>query len=288
MGQSNSKTTRIKVRKHVVKQKTETAHKTGVLSLANHDIDTLPEKVYEISKLRTLDVSNNRIKRLPNKLSILTSLKTLNLSNNQLTKGSLIALSKLENLQSLLLSYNRLGVETDGEKKYVGPPLPTLSSQLKTVKIDHNHLTSIPKSIFAPDLTKLEKIDLSHNSISEIPKEFCENLSSSLTELNLNHNALTCLPRAMGLLVKLKSLSLESNNIVVLTTSFHEKNPQPLPEELFVSTPLIDLNLKGNRMTNGQLNEFSGFDVFLERRQKLKSKNIHGGALTDLNVCGLE
>jgi Leucine-rich repeat (LRR) protein len=134
----------------------------------------------------------------------------------------------------------------------------------------------------------LEKIDLSNNQITEVPKEFCENLSSSLTELNLDHNLITSLPRAMGLLVKLKSLSLEHNKIVVLSTTFDQRNPQPLPEELFVSTPLIDLNLRGNRMTNGQLNEFQGFDAFLERRQKLKSKNIHGGALTDLSMCGLE
>ena len=35
-------------------------------------------------------------------------------------------------------------------------------------------------------------------------------------------------------------------------------------------------------------NEFEGFPSFLERRQKIKSKNIYGGALTDLAVCGLE
>lgn len=197
-------------------------------------------------------------------------------------------MSKLDNLQSLTLSYNLLGADIDGEKKLVGPPLPSLSNNLKIVKLDHNHLTSIPKSIYAPGLTKLEKIDLSNNQITEVPKEFCENLSSSLTELNLDHNLITSLPRAMGLLVKLKSLSLEHNKIVVLSTTFDQRNPQPLPEELFVSTPLIDLNLRGNRMTNGQLNEFQGFDAFLERRQKLKSKNIHGGALTDLSMCGLE
>mmetsp|Transcript_11144 Transcript_11144/g.20861 ORF Transcript_11144/g.20861 Transcript_11144/m.20861 type:complete len:222 (-) Transcript_11144:2013-2678(-) len=221
-------------------------------------------------------------------MNTLANIRNLNLSYNQLTKGSLIPLSALDNLQSLSLSYNQLGLEIEGEKKLVGPPLPSLSTHLKHIKLDHNHLTSIPKSIYAPELTKLEKIDLSYNRIHEIPKEFCENLSSCLTELNLDHNLIASLPRAMGLLVKLKSLSLESNRIVVLSTSFDQKHPQPLPEDLFVSTPLIDLNLKGNRMTNGQLNEFQGFEAFLERRQKLKSKNIHGGALTDLGMCGLE
>ena len=88
--------------------------------------------------------------------------------------------------------------------------------------------------------------------------------------------------------MKLKSLSLKNNKICVLNTSFTEKNPQPIPAELFTETPIIDLNLAGNRMTNTQLNEFKGFEEFLERRQKLKSKNIYGGALTDLGVCGLE
>ena len=241
-----------------------------------------------IGNLRVLDLSKNKLKRLPNRMNELTGIKSLNLNDNKLMRGSLIPLSKLDNLQTLTLSNNKIGVDTDGERTIVGPHLPSLSAKLKTVKIDHNHLTVIPKSIYAPFMTKLEKIDLSYNQIAAIPEAFCEHLSSCLVELNLDNNLITSLPVAIGSLVKLKSLSLQSNKICVLRTSFDSRNPQPLPQVLFTKTPIIDLNLKGNRMTNGQLNEFAGFEEFLERRKHLKSKNLHGGALTDLDLCGLE
>lgn len=147
-------------------------------------------------------------------------------------------------------------------------------------------MSSIPKSIYVAQM-KLVKVDLSNNGICDIPEEFCLNLKM-LTELNLDQNLITSLPKQIGNLKKLKSLSLQHNKIVGQSTAYSTQNPQPLPAELFTQTPIIDLNLTGNKMNNTQLNEFAGFDTFLERRQKLKSKNIYGGALTDLGVCGLE
>ena len=193
----------------------------------------------------------------------------------------------MTNMQTLLLSNNRIGLEKDGEQKLVGPHLPTLSVKMKTVKMDGNRLTMIPKAIYAPNLTKLESLDLSRNQINIIPEDFCKNLVS-LTSLNLDYNLISSLPKEIGLLTKLKSLSIENNKIVVLRTNFDHTYPQPLPSELFKDTSLTDLNLKGNRMTNGQLNEFDGFESFMERRRKIKNKNIHGGALLDTTTCGLE
>ena len=243
--------------------------------------------LYRITNLRVLDLSKNYLKKLPNRLNQLKTIKTLNLSDNKLIKGSLVPISTMTNMQTLLLSNNRIGLEKDGEQKLVGPHLPTLSEKMKTVKLDGNSLTMIPKAIYAPTLTKLESLDLSRNQINIIPEDFCKNLVS-LTSLNLDHNLISSLPKEIGLLTKLKSLSIENNKIVVLRTNFDQTYPQPLPSELFKDTSLIDLSLKGNRMTNGQLNEFDGFESFMERRRKIKNKNIHGGALLDTTVCGLE
>lgn len=237
--------------------------------------------------MRTLDLSNNKLKRLPNQLGVLSGIKSLNCDSNLLVKGSLVPLSKLEKLTNLSLSNNKLGVEFEGERKIVGPSLPNLPSTLKAVKIDSNRLTDIPRSLFSNTLVKLEKLDLSKNSIVFIPEDLCNNLKS-LTELNLDKNLIVSLPKQMGNLKRLKSLSLQHNKIRGQSTAYTLQNPQPIPAELFTETPLIDLNLAGNVMTNTQLNEFEGFNAFLERRQKIKSKNIYGGALTDLNLCGLE
>ncbi len=237
--------------------------------------------------MRTLDLSNNKLKRLPNPLATLTGLKSLNCDSNKLVKGSLVPLSKLEKLNSLTLSNNRLGVEFDGERRIVGPHLPNLPHALKIIKLDSNQLTEIPRSIISSNLVKLEKLDLSNNSIIAVPEDLC-NALKSLTEFNLDRNLIVSLPKQMSNLKKLKSLSLQHNKIRGQTTAYSPQNPQPIPAELFTETPLIDLNLAGNAMTNTQLNEFEGFAAFLERRQKIKSKNIYGGALTDLNLCGLE
>ena len=92
----------------------------------------------------------------------------------------------------------------------------------------------------------------------------------------------------VGQLKKLKALSLKNNYIQVKSTNFTHANPQPIPASVFQDTLLIDLNLHGNQMTNTQLNEFEGFDIFLERRKKKKTTALTGGALVNLSVCGLE
>ena len=112
--------------------------------------------------------------------------------------------------------------------------------------------------------------------------------TAKLVELNLDNNVIVSLPNEIGQLKKLKALSLKNNYIQVKSTNFSETNPQPLPASLFSDTLLIDLNLHGNKLTSTQLNEFEGFDTFLERRKKVKTKNLYGGALVDMSVCGLK
>jgi hypothetical protein len=64
----------------------------------------------------------------------------------------------------------------------------------------------------------------------------------------------------------------------------------PLPAPLFTDTALTDLNLHGNtHLTRTLLNQrFVGYDAFLERRSKIKSKAAGISALSDCDGCGLE
>jgi len=111
----------------------------------------------------------------------------------------------------------------------------------------------------------------------------------SLVELLLDNNVIVSLPDEIGQLKVLKSLSLKNNHIQVNSTQWSAKNPQPIPQSLFVDTLLIDLNLHGNdRLTSTEINQFEGFQVFLNRRKNVKDKNLQGGAMIDTSVCGLK
>jgi Leucine-rich repeat (LRR) protein len=244
---------------------------------------------HRILKLTTLDMSKNKLKKLDPRLANLKVLKSLNVEHNKLTPGSMAVISSLPKLKSLSASHNHLGSfpkdidEASGERA-VDPSnaLPlVLPKGLKTILLADNALMAIPKSILggATPLKMLEKLDLSSNKLVSVPETIASLVG--LTDLNLDDNALKRLPPSVEKLKKLKVLSLRRNQIRLA-------NPQPLPEGLWTNTLLIDLNLHGNPMTTTQLNTMDGYDVFLSRRREVKNKDILGGAMTDLEGCGLE
>lgn len=48
------------------------------------------------------------------------------------------------------------------------------------------------------------------------------------------------------------------------------------------------LELAGNILDKADLVAMEGVDAFLARREKNKNKNLQGGALQTLSVCGLD
>lgn len=265
-----------------VTQKLDNAKKLGILSLTEHKLNDIPPAVFEVAAhLKTLDLSNNSITHLDPRVAQLTKLKTLILDGNGFCATTLQPIIELQQLQKLTVSRNDLGhmprLNKTQPRKIAEPAwaLPReLPATLRELSIAQNKLIDIPPSVFS--LEKLEKIDLSNNQLKG-----CLNTSigslKNLTELILDGNAITSLPDSIGTLTKLKVLSLKDNAIRGKTT------PQALPAVLFTDTPVIDLNLHGNPMTNTELNEFDGFDQFLDRRQKVKSKTM-----VNLSICGLD
>jgi Leucine-rich repeat (LRR) protein len=267
-------------------QKLENAKKLGILSLSEHGLDVVPAQLFvpELKKLRTLDLSKNNLTRLGNMHS-LVELKSLNLDSNMLPAGSLTPVTSMAKLQSLSVFGNRLGKPVVGDPSYPRrqqpESVPELPPSLKQLNLASNFFSNVPKHILSPRLVKLEKLDLAGNHLAVAPVEIANLVN--LQELNLDNNCIVALPEEIGLLKKLKVLSLRNNQLRIATTIFSEKNPQPLTKSLFTDTDLIDLNLHGNQMTNTQLNQFEGFQDFLDRRQKVKSKTM-----SNLDVCGLE
>jgi Leucine-rich repeat (LRR) protein len=164
-----------------------------ILDLRGNKVSALPPGVDKMHRLRILNLSENSFEVLPfdglsklpltelsarkNKLSgtliedtidSLPQLQTLDVSMNQLTRliplGAAIALPVLH---ALCLSMNRLQ----------GLPDMTTWTNLLTLTVDENSMSSIPHSFTALD--KLRSADFSGNDIRVVPPEIArmENLS---------------------------------------------------------------------------------------------------------------
>ncbi len=51
---------------------------------------------------------------------------------------------------------------------------------------------------------------------------------------------------------------------------------------------IVRLVLSGNPLRKGEFMEMDGAPVFMDKRAKLKSKELHAGLFSDLSVCGLD
>lgn len=77
------------------------------LSLAENNLNEVPESLRNMTSLVDLDLSGNQIRRIPGWLGELPRLQTLNLSQNLINSID-IGLGESPNLQTLLLARNQL------------------------------------------------------------------------------------------------------------------------------------------------------------------------------------
>jgi len=284
-------------------------NKLRTIDLSKNKIRLVDDRISCLAELKSLNLDDNNLHAgsISPHLAKLAKLQNLSLANNRL--GSISSAPTVPEpgtpSSKLPAAFQQLTVAAgmaaqasatskkascQQQQKQHSPTSvlpPALPPSLKSINIANNNLMQVPKSIYAAPspsmlLTKLEKIDLSSNQLADVPAEL-SNLTN-LKDLNLDGNLLTSLPVELGQLRHLKVLSLRDNQLAVSNTVFNDTtNIQPIPSPIFTGTLLIDLNLHGNQMTNTQLNQFDGFQVFLDRRQKVKSKT-----LTNLDVCGLK
>ena len=63
---------------------------------------------------------------------------------------------------------------------------------------------------------------------------------------------------------------------------------QAISRGLFADSSVESLELAGNIMDKTDLMRMEGVDAFLARREKNKNKNLQGGGMLTLSVCGLD
>lgn len=63
---------------------------------------------------------------------------------------------------------------------------------------------------------------------------------------------------------------------------------QAISQKLFANSNVDSLELSGNILDKSELVQMAGVEAFLSRRENNKNKNIQGGALVTLSLCGLD
>lgn len=142
---------------------------------------------------------SRQLRSIPEGIPLQTT--SLDLSNNQLVTLNISQLSRLTDLQELLLHENRLREV---------PPWQALPSSLIRLSLHHNKITSIPSQNVTKRLS-LQYLFLSSNRISYIGPNAFANLTS-VQSLKLSRNRLTSIPvQALSQLTSLKKLDLTKN-----------------------------------------------------------------------------
>lgn len=219
-------------------------------------------------KIKILDISDNYLKTLPIEIYSMLNLKTIH--------SKKCILQKISNLDHLL---KLTTIDFENNDLEVGS-LATLPSSLKTLNLSFNHFLTIPPTF--DSLINLIDLNMSNNRLK------CTNgvgVLISITTINFDDNDIEEISDDIENCTQLIRLSIRRNNI-----SFKSKlNPdnQSFPEGLFIKTPLDTLLLEGNKLLlKEDLLKMKGIDNLLERRKKLKDKNM--GALSNHSLFGLD
>jgi len=169
------------------------------LNLSRNLSLTVPRDfIQACTNLREIKYTSNEARRLPASLSLASRLTMLDISNNRLKDLDEIQLYKLQSLQGLRLSNNRL------------TRLPTYFGQyraLRSLNLSSNALNEFPD--FLCDVRTLVDLDISFNSISSLPRI---GQLTCLERLWATNNKLSgSFPTSLSNLVSLKEIDVRFN-----------------------------------------------------------------------------
>ncbi len=175
------------------------------LDIADNEIETLPNELFQLKKLHTLHADRNHIKKMPLKIGQCTSLKYLTLAQNQITRFP-AGLGKLKKLDILNVARNPIRKLPESLEKCIS---------LNQIYASETYLSKLPGHI--GNLKNLERIDVSFSNMKTIPDSIggCKNL----LVLNLEGNKIVKIPYDIRRCLRLSSLALSDNKISELPNS---------------------------------------------------------------------
>ena len=171
-----------------------------VLDVHNNAINSLPEHIENLSKLRVLNVSGNKVSKLAFSELAALPLVEVDVSKNRLS-GILLpsSVSRFPTLRVLEAGENALTSLSD-----LNVELPCLQS----INLSNNRLTALPDM---KDWRQLSSLVASHNQLTGIP----EGLSSlpNLATIDVSGNDISKLEDHVGFMASLKVLRIDRNPI---------------------------------------------------------------------------
>ncbi|XP_060894430.1 PH domain leucine-rich repeat-containing protein phosphatase 2 isoform X1 [Labrus mixtus] len=211
-----------------------------VLDLQHNKLAELPESLfYKALNLKYLNVSANVLEMIPPSSQSEESLSTLQelyLTRNNLNENCSALLVGHQNLRILHIAYNQLlsfpasklsKIEMLEELNLSGNKLKTIPSTVSSCKRLHtliahsNHITVFPEILNLPEI---KLVDLSCNELTEI--QLPESLPATLQELDLTGNS--------SLMLEHKTLNVFSH---ITTLKLDQKSTTTPGDSLSASTP---------------------------------------------------
>lgn len=219
------------------------------LNLSNNFLADITSALFaELPRMTSLNLSHNYLTELP-KMHYTPKLKKLDLSHNLLSIVP-TSLTRLENLQSLNLSYNHLGYKIWRDEY----PLPLEISHLERLthlNLSFNFLTWLPTGIGLID--QIKWLNLSHNKLAHMPIGIYD--SMTLEVLDLSYNTLVHLPSEMAEVDTLQTLILTGNPLPYYeVVKLQELMPQTtiiFEKEVVHYRPQNEASAQINRHLNG-------------------------------------
>ncbi|CAK8574896.1 unnamed protein product [Lathyrus sativus] len=219
----------ISINVNVVHADQTSFHNISTLNLASCNLKAFPRFLRNKSKLNILDLSNNQIKgKVPNWIWKLQNLQSLNVSHNRLTNlegpfknltSKLIALDLHNNqLQGSIPSFPKLASYLDYSMNKFSSVIPQdLGNYLNFtifLSLSNNILHgNIPESLCIA--SNLQVLDISINNISGMIPSCLMTMTQTLVVLNLRMNNLTgTIPDVFPPSCVLRTLDLQKNNLV--------------------------------------------------------------------------
>ena len=166
----------------------------NALNLSRKGLTKFPDEVFENKELRVLRLYGNEIDSIPDRISELTKLEKLYIGRNDL-KYIPASIGELKNLKIFSAQFNEI--------KSLPDEICNLPN-LEQLWMNQNQLMSLPDSL--GKLKNLEILQMKFNQLDSLPSSIgdCENLQF----IYLNRNNLKALPTSLAKLSRLKELYL--------------------------------------------------------------------------------